>query len=60
MLLPQNEAKFKKCPLLTTKDDKLRLCLGVDCLMWRFAEAGKRSDTDRGYCGLAGRPAGVV
>ncbi len=60
MLLPQNEAKFKHCPLLTTKDDKLRFCLGAACMMWRYANPEKRGDSDQGYCGVAGRPVGAL
>jgi len=60
MLLPQNEAKFKKCPLLTTREDKLRLCLGNDCMMWRYAHTEKEGPQDKGYCGLSGKPAGAM
>lgn len=60
MLLPEKEAKFKNCPYLTTHDDKLRFCLATNCMMWRFKHPEKRTDTDLGYCGLAGKPAGAV
>lgn len=50
MLLTENEAKFKYCPLLKTRDDKMRFCLGTMCMFWR--DAG-----DKGYCGLAGAAA---
>jgi hypothetical protein len=60
MLLPLSEATFKKCPLLTTHDDKLRFCLGSECMMWRYAHPERRSGDEKGYCGLAGRPAGVL
>ncbi len=53
MLLPESEAKFKYCPHLTTHDDKLKFCLGQGCMMWR------KAGPDQGYCGLAGKPAGV-
>ena len=58
MLLPQKEAKFKYCPFMTTKDDKLRFCLGAGCMMWHFKHPEKEGETDPGYCGLAGKPAG--
>jgi hypothetical protein len=29
-------------------------------MMWRFQDAEKRSDTDAGYCGLAGKPVGAL
>lgn len=50
MLLAENEAKFKYCPLLKTHDDKMKFCQGTACMMWREAGDGK------GYCGLAGKP----
>ena len=60
MLLPLNEAKFKHCPLLTTKDDKLKFCLGGNCMMWRWKQPDRRGDEDLGYCGLSGRPHGAM
>lgn len=50
MPVSESEAKFKYCPLLKTSDDKLKMCQGAMCMMWRTADDGK------GYCGLAGRP----
>jgi len=55
MLLSESEAKFKYCPLLKTHDDKLKLCLGSMCMMWRFGPEG-----DKGYCGAAGTIAGLA
>lgn len=60
MLLPQKEAKFKYCPYLTTKDDKLRFCQTTECMMWRFKHPEKRTEDDKGYCGVAGKPAGAM
>lgn len=60
MLISENEAKFKYCPLLKTSDDKFRMCQGSQCVMWRYADVAKQSEGDPGYCGLAGRPVGVV
>ncbi|MGE4296585.1 MAG: hypothetical protein AB7E47_01030 [Desulfovibrionaceae bacterium] len=60
MMLTEKEAKFKHCPYLTTKDDKLRFCLGAMCMMWRRASDGAAGDGDKGYCGLAGKPEGVA
>ncbi len=57
MLYPPNEAKFKYCPLLKTSDDKMKFCQGTMCMMWRFVHKDKTSDSDPGYCGLAGAPA---
>jgi hypothetical protein len=54
MHLTESEAKFKHCPLLTTRDDKLRFCLGSGCMMWRWAEPDKAGAGERGRCGLAG------
>jgi len=55
MLLSEADAKFKYCPLLKTHDDKLKLCLGSMCMMWRFGPEG-----DKGYCGAAGTIAGLA
>lgn len=57
---PQNEAKFKYCPLLKTNDDKFRMCQGAQCMMWRFKHSEKKGEDDLGYCGLAGKPAGAM
>ncbi len=60
MLIPVNEAKYKYCPFLTTKDDKLRFCQSTMCMMWRYEKTDKRDQDDPGYCGLAGKPAGAM
>jgi hypothetical protein len=52
MLYAEGEAKFKYCPLLKTSDDKMKFCQGPACMMWRWTEQG-----DKGWCGLAGKPA---
>ena len=54
MLLPESDAKFKYCPLLKTRDDKLKFCLGGMCMLWRRAEADKTGPDDLGYCGAGG------
>jgi hypothetical protein len=59
MYVPEKEAKYKYCPLLTTRDDKMRFCQATMCMMWRFKDADKRDDSDPGYCGLAGKPVGM-
>ena len=55
-MLPEKEAKYKYCPYLTTKDDKLRFCQGAMCMMWRWKDAGSGGEGGEGFCGLAGRP----
>lgn len=60
MVVPQDEAKMKYCPFLTTKDDKFRFCQGSQCMMWRFKYSDKRGDEDLGYCGVAGKPVGAM
>ncbi|BBD06759.1 hypothetical protein [Desulfovibrio ferrophilus] len=59
MMLPQDEARFKYCPLLKTSDDKFRMCQGDQCMMWRFKDPEKKGEGDEGYCGLAGKPMGA-
>ncbi len=59
MLLPEKEAKYKTCPLLTTRDDKLRMCLYSGCMMWRYKDEASRAQGSEGYCGLAGKPVGA-
>ncbi len=54
MLLPESDAKFKYCPLLKTRDDKMKFCLGSMCMLWRRADQGKTGADDLGYCGAAG------
>ncbi|MHC1700800.1 MAG: hypothetical protein AB9900_07455 [Humidesulfovibrio sp.] len=53
MLLPESDAKFKYCPLLKTRDDKLKFCLGSMCMLWRWAGHEHGSD-GLGFCGAAG------
>ena len=52
MMLDENDAKFKFCPLLKTNDDKMKMCQVAMCMMWRWADDKK----EKGYCGLAGSP----
>ncbi len=54
MLLAESEAKFKYCPLLTTKDDKMRFCQGSMCMMWR--REPEAQGEAKGWCGLAFHP----
>jgi hypothetical protein len=60
MLLPQDDAKYKYCPLLKDQQDKLRFCLGAACMMWRWEKGEAEGDDPRGYCGLAGTPIGMI
>jgi hypothetical protein len=60
MLLAQSEAKFKYCPLLKTRDDKMKFCLGSMCMLWRFADPAKTGEDDPGYCGAAGPVAALA
>lgn len=53
MLLSENEAKFKFCPLLKTRDDKMKMCMGSQCMYWRWE---KENAPEKGYCGVAGKP----
>lgn len=54
MLLPESDAKFKYCPLLKTRDDKMKFCLGSMCMLWRWADAAKTGADENGYCGAGG------
>lgn len=60
MLLAQSDAKFKYCPLLKTKDDKLKFCLGGMCMLWRWENPAKTGDDERGYCGVGGAVAAMA
>ena len=62
------EAKTKWCPESRIPPDNLQVtgpsanrmqggdatCLASGCMMWRWYE--KTSETENGYCGLAGKP----
>jgi hypothetical protein len=50
MVLSENEAKFKFCPMLKTRDDKMRTCLVSQCMFWRWLDEART----KGYCGMAG------
>ena len=54
MQTKESEAKFKNCPLLKTHDDKMKFCLGSNCMMWRWADPDKTGTDQLGHCGLAG------
>ncbi|NJB67653.1 hypothetical protein GGQ74_001293 [Desulfobaculum xiamenense] len=60
MMLPQDEAKLRTCPFLTSSDGKFRFCLGAQCMMWRFRYSDRQGEEDEGYCGVAGKPAGAM
>lgn len=60
MMLPQNEARFKFCPLLVGADGKFRTCQGSQCMMWRYKVVDQKGEDDPGYCGMAGKPAGAM
>jgi hypothetical protein len=50
----ESDAKFKYCPLLKTRDDKLKFCLGSMCMFWRWESSAKTGADDLGHCGAAG------
>lgn len=50
----ESDAKFKFCPLLKTADDKMKMCQGAMCMMWRWTDDARET----GFCGLAGAPLG--
>ncbi|MDR3640815.1 MAG: hypothetical protein P4L39_05785 [Humidesulfovibrio sp.] len=54
MLLAESDAKFKYCPLLKTRDDKLKFCLGSMCMFWRWADPARTGADEAGSCGAAG------
>jgi len=60
MLLAESDAKFKYCPLLKTRDDKLKFCLGSMCMLWRWADLAKAGVDEPGFCGAAGPVAAVA
>jgi hypothetical protein len=57
MMLSEGEAKFKFCPLLKTRDDKMKMCMGSQCMLWRWTDEESR---EKGYCGVAGKPVALV
>lgn len=56
MKTSESDAKFKFCPLLKTADDKMKMCQGTMCMMWRWIPDGRGGYTEEGYCGIAGKP----
>ncbi len=54
MQLCESDAKFKYCPLLKTRDDKLKFCLGSMCMFWRWANPANTGADAEGLCGAAG------
>ena len=60
MLLTESDAKFKYCPLLKTRDDKMKFCLGSMCMLWRYASLERTGADDLGLCGAAGPVAAVA
>ena len=59
MLVNENDAKFKFCPLLKTHDDKMKFCQGAMCMMWRYRDPAQTGESGKGFCGLAGTPVGA-
>lgn len=60
MSIPEKDARTKACPLLPTVDGTPVSCLGDRCMMWCFKYPERHSESDPGYCGLAGKPAGAM
>lgn len=54
MQLCESDAKFKYCPLLKTRDDKLKFCQGSMCMFWRWANPAATGADAEGFCGAAG------
>lgn len=54
MLLAESDAKFKYCPLLKTRDDKMKFCLGSMCMLWNWANPAKTGADEAGFCGAGG------
>ncbi|SNR76504.1 hypothetical protein SAMN04488503_1120 [Humidesulfovibrio mexicanus] len=54
MQLCESDAKFKYCPLLKTREDKLKFCQGSMCMFWRWANPAVTGADAEGFCGAAG------
>jgi len=61
MIIPQDKAREKICPLMTAVRSKSKkekhepvYCVGWDCMLWCWVR--QKSESDFGYCGLAGKP----
>jgi hypothetical protein len=61
VIIPQDKAREKICPLMTvmkSMDAREKhgpaYCVGWDCMLWCWVR--QKSESDFGYCGLAGRP----
>ena len=58
MLINENDAKFKYCPLLKTHDDKMKFCQGAMCRSERCSTVSDRapaSSTGRISCRIVKR-----
>ena len=64
--MTEDEAKKKYCVHQITSDQSAPKCDGSLCMAWRWIrerDYGKIADgtaTPKGYCGLAGKPEGVL
>ena len=58
--MTEDQAKKRQCPLLTLiapKSITSGCCIGSRCMMWREERnIDTRGKSERGYCGLAGKP----
>lgn len=65
MLVKEKTAKMVACPLLGTQSINIG-CKGSHCMAWRWAtprrdgQPPENPSDDWGYCGLAGRPVGLI
>ena len=65
MLVKEKTAKMVACPLLGARSINIG-CKGSHCMAWRWATPRRNGQApddpvdDWGYCGMAGRPVGVI
>jgi hypothetical protein len=66
-VVTEEEAKGKWCPHAMVKGtnrnvftgdvrDAGMVCVGANCMAWRWVKGNPVAGTGRGYCGVAGRP----
>ena len=56
MIVTEEEAKEKDCPVTPANSESFFSCIASKCMAWRKCRRATTAAPGTGYCGLAGKP----